>query len=110
MSTTEQDHRRAIVEIGRLVYQKGWVAANDGNISIRLERDRVLCMPAGISKGSMQPEDLGLCNLEGEMLAGHRPCTSELAMHLTIYKMRPDVLSVVHAHPPVATGFAVAGR
>ena len=110
MSTTQQDYRRHIVETGKLVYQKGWVAANDGNISIRLDDDRVLCTPAGISKGMMEPDDLVICDLDGNLLEGHRPRTSEIAMHLTIYKLRSDVRSVLHAHPPVATGFAVAGR
>src|SRR5581483_4021885 len=89
---------------------KGWIAANDGNITIRLDDDRLLATPTGISKGLMQPEDLIVCDLNGSKLCGSRECTSELAMHLTIYQLRPDVRSVVHAHPPVATGFATAGR
>ena len=94
MSCRDKDPRQQIVEIGRLAYQKGWVAANDGNISARLAADRILATPTGVSKGMMEPED----------------CTSEIMMHTTIYRMRPDVKAVVHAHPPVATGFAVAGR
>ncbi|MGH9611938.1 MAG: class II aldolase/adducin family protein [Bryobacteraceae bacterium] len=110
MAKTEQEHRRDIIEIGKLVYQKGWVAANDGNITIRLDENRILCTPAGVSKGLMREEDLGVCDIEGVLLEGSRARTSEIAMHLTIYKMRPDIRSVVHAHPPVATGFAAAGR
>lgn len=110
MSKTEAEFRQDIVEIGKLVYQKGWVAANDGNISMRLGEDRVLCTPTAISKGMMQPDDLIVCTMQGEKIAGARERTTEIAMHLTIYQMRPDIRGVVHAHPPVATGFATAGR
>jgi L-fuculose-phosphate aldolase len=110
MPKTEKEHRQDIVDVGKLVYQKGWVAANDGNISIRLEPNKVLCTCTGISKGMMTPGDLIICDLEGNKVAGSRERTSEIAMHLTIYQMRPDVMAVVHAHPPVATGFAVAGK
>lgn len=110
MFRTETEHRQDICEIGRLVHQKGWVAANDGNISIRLSSDRILCTPTGISKGRMTPEDLLIVDPRGQKLEGRRECTSEIALHLTIYEMRPDVQAVVHAHPPVATGFATAGR
>jgi L-fuculose-phosphate aldolase len=104
------DLRRDIVEIGRLVYQKGWVAANDGNISIRLDEDRILCTPTKTSKGMMTPEDMIIVDMAGNKVEGHRERTSEIAMHLTIYSLRPDIRSVVHAHPPVSTGFAAAGR
>ncbi|HVT92466.1 MAG TPA: class II aldolase/adducin family protein [Bryobacteraceae bacterium] len=110
MSKTEAEYRRDIIEIGKLVFQKGWVAANDGNISIRLDDDRVLCTPTAICKGMMGPDDLIICNMDGCKVQGSRERTSEIAMHLTIYGIRPDVRSVVHAHPPVATGFAAAGR
>ncbi|MBI3683553.1 MAG: class II aldolase/adducin family protein [Acidobacteria bacterium] len=110
MPKTERELRQDIIEVGRLVFQKGWVAANDGNISIRLDEGRVLCTPTGVSKGMMHPDDLIICDLEGSKLHGRKERTSEILMHLTIYKMRPDVRAVVHAHPPVATGFATAGR
>jgi L-fuculose-phosphate aldolase len=110
MAKTEQQHREDIIAIGKLVWQKGWVAANDGNISIRLDQRRILCTCTGISKGMMTTDDLIICDLEGNKLEGSRERTSEIAMHLTIYQMRPDATAVVHAHPPVATGFAVAGR
>lgn len=110
MPANEKEQRERIVEIGRLVYQKGWVAANDGNITVRLGPDRMLATPTGISKGMMRPDDLIICDLEGKKLEGRRERTTEILMHTTIYAMRPDVQSVVHAHPPVATGFAVAGR
>src|SRR3954447_9054437 len=110
MSFRDKDPRRQIVELGRLAYQKGWVAANDGNISVRLGADRILATPTGVSKGMMDPEDLIICDLDGIKVEGDRECTSEILMHTTIYQMRSDVRAVVHAHPPVATGFAVAGR
>jgi L-fuculose-phosphate aldolase len=110
MSCKQKDPRRQIVELGRLAYQKGWVAANDGNISVRLGPDRILATPTGVSKGMMDPEDLIICDLNGNKVEGERECTTEIMMHTTIYQMRPDVQAVVHAHPPVATGFAVAGR
>jgi L-fuculose-phosphate aldolase len=110
MSKSLQELRQDIVEVGKLVYQKGWVAANDGNISVRLDDRRILCTCTGISKGMMTVDDLIVCDLEGVKIEGCRERTSEIAMHLAVYRARPDVLSVLHAHPPTATGFAVAGR
>jgi L-fuculose-phosphate aldolase len=110
MPKTEEQHRQDILDIGKLIYQKGWVAANDGNISVRLDDRRILCTCTGVSKGMMTPDDLIVCDLAGNRIDGVRERTTEIAMHVTIYQMRPDVSAVVHAHPPVATGFAVAGR
>jgi L-fuculose-phosphate aldolase len=110
MAKTEREYRQDIVEIGRLVYQKGWVAANDGNITVRLDADRILATPTGVSKGMMHPDDLIIVDMQGNKISGRKECTSEITMHLTIYGMRPDIQSVLHAHPPVATGFATAGR
>ena len=110
MSKTEQEHREDLVRVCRLIYDKGWVAANDGNMSIRLDDNRVLCTPTALSKGMVTLDDLIECDMCGLKVSGQRECTSEIAMHLTIYSLRPDVRSVVHAHPPVATGFASAGR
>ena len=110
MSKNEQEYRQEVVEIGRLMYQKGWIAGYDGNITVRLDDKRILCTPTGVSKGSMKSEDLCICDMDGQMLEGSRARTSEILMHLTVYRMRDDVQSVVHAHPPVATGFAVVGR
>lgn len=101
---------QSIVEVGKLMYQKGWVAANDGNISVRLDAERILCTPTGVSKGMMRAEDMLVVDFEGRKLEGERACTTEIQMHCTVYKLRKDVNSVVHAHPPVSTGFAVAGR
>ncbi|HLJ45024.1 MAG TPA: class II aldolase/adducin family protein [Bryobacteraceae bacterium] len=110
MSKTFREHQQDVVEIGKLVFQKGWIASNDGNISIRLDDDRILCTPTAICKGMMQVEDLIVCDMKGNKIEGTRERTSEIAMHITVYQMRPDIRSVVHAHPPVATGFAAAGR
>ena len=110
MMKTETELRQDIIEVGRLVYQKGWVAANDGNISVRMDQDRVLCTPTGVSKGRMHPDDLIVCDIQGNKLYGAKERTTEIAMHLLIYGMRPDIRSVVHAHPPVATGYAAAGK
>ena len=110
MSRTLQELRQDIVDVGRLVFQKGWVAANDGNISVRINGERILCTPTSICKGMMSVEDLIICDLDGNKVEGRRERTTEIAMHATIYRMRPDMQSVLHAHPPVATGFAVAGR
>lgn len=110
MSKTEGEHRADLVRVCRLIYEKGWVAMNDGNVSIRLDADRILCTPTAISKGHIEADDLIVCDLNGKKVEGRREGTSEIAMHITIYGLRPDVHSVVHAHPPTATGFATAGR
>jgi L-fuculose-phosphate aldolase len=110
MSKTERELRQDIIDIGRLIYQKGWVAANDGNISARLDAERVLCTPTGVSKGMMHPDDLVILDMQGNKLQGRKEGTSEIAMHLTVYSLRPDIGAVLHAHPPVATGFATAGK
>lgn len=83
---------------------------NDGNVSIRLDDERILCTPTAVSKGFVELDDIIVCDLDGTKLSGKRERTSEIAMHNTIYAMRPEIRSVVHAHPPVATGFAAAGR
>lgn len=107
---TEDERRQQICQIGKRMYDSGFVAANDGNISIKLSENEVLTTPTGVSKGFMTPEMLVKVDNEGRVLAaanGWRP-SSELKMHLRVYKDRPDVQAVVHAHPPYATTFAVA--
>jgi L-fuculose-phosphate aldolase len=110
MSKTEEEYRADLVRVCRLIYDKDWVAMNDGNVSIRLDKEHILCTPTAISKGQIEADDLIICDLTGNKVEGRRERTSEIAMHITVYEMRPDVFSVVHAHPPVATGFATAGR
>jgi L-fuculose-phosphate aldolase len=101
--------KEQICEIGRRVYAKGFAAANDGNISVRLNDREILCTPTMMSKGFMKCEDLCKVDYEGKQLAGTRKRSSEILLHLAVYKNRPDVNAVVHCHPPHATAFAVAG-
>ena len=102
--------RREVVEVCRRLYDRGLIAGPDGNVSVRFAPDRLLVTPAGVSKVDVRPEDLIEVRLDGRPLrSGQRP-SSEIRMHLRIYARRPDVGAVVHAHPPVATGFAVAGE
>ncbi|MGH9415593.1 MAG: class II aldolase/adducin family protein [Terriglobales bacterium] len=100
---------RDILRIGQFLHQKSLVAASDGNISVRLEGGRVLTTPTSMSKGLMEADDLVVTDMQGHKLEGRRNASSELAMHLLIYELRPEVNGVVHAHPPAATGFAAAG-
>jgi L-fuculose-phosphate aldolase len=107
--TTESSLRSDIVEVGRRMYARGYTASNDGNISVRLGADRLLMTPKGIAKGFMTPDMMCVTDLDGRKLQGDRDPSSEMLMHLEVYRQRPDVQAVVHAHPPTATGFAVAG-
>src|SRR5215204_3684253 len=101
--------KEQMCDIGRRIWQKGFCAGNEGNHSYRLSADRVLCTPTGISKGNLKPDDLCVVDMEGKQVSGKRKRTSEILMHLAIYKARPDVKCVIHSHPPHATAFAVAG-
>jgi len=105
----EEQIRAEIVEAGRRMYARGYVASNDGNISARLDERRLMTTPKSVSKGFMTPDMMVIVDYEGKKLSGDRDGSSELPMHLEIYRNRPDVNAVVHAHPPMATGFAVAG-
>jgi L-fuculose-phosphate aldolase len=110
MSQRAEDAFRAdIVEVGRRMYARGYVASNDGNISIRLDDNTILTTPKSVSKGFMTTDMMVVVDLDGKKIRGVRDASSELLMHLEVYKNRPDVRAVVHAHPPTATGFAVAG-
>lgn len=102
--------RREIVRVCQRLYEKGLIAGPDGNVSVRLGSDRVLVTPAGMSKVDVTVDDLVELSLEGKHLRGSRRASSEVLMHLRIYQRRSDVQAVVHAHPPLATGFAVAGE
>ncbi len=106
---TEQKHREEIVRFGRLLHQTGLVAATDGNLSVRLEDGNILSTPTLMSKGLIEADDLVIVDPDGHKLRGPRDVSSEIAMHLLIYRRRRDVGAVVHAHPPTATGFAAAG-
>lgn len=105
----ERQNRREIVRLGAMLHGCGFVAGCDGNLSVRLDRDRILVTPTAMSKGAMRPSDMVIVDAEGRKLAGRRNVSSEIAMHLLIYKLRPDIGAVVHAHPPTATGFAASG-
>jgi len=109
MIKTEDELRREIIEIGRRIHRLGFIAGYDGNLSARLDNRHILSTPTTMCKGMMEPDDLVVVDYEGRKITGQRKVTSEIAMHLLVYKRRPDVHAVVHAHPPTATGFAAAG-
>jgi L-fuculose-phosphate aldolase len=106
---SEAQLRADIVEIGRRMYARGYTASNDGNISARLDSNRLLMTPKSVCKGFMDPAMMCITDLDGKKLSGDRDPSSEMQMHLEVYRQRPDVNAVVHAHPPIATAFAVAG-
>lgn len=109
MPTRDEELRAEICEVGRRLYARGYVASNDGNISVRLDDKRLLATPKSVSKGFMTPDMMVVTDMQGRKVAGHRDASTELKMHLAVYETRPDIQAVVHAHPPLATGFAVAG-
>ena len=109
MIKSENELRSEVVEIGRWIHRLGFVAGYDGNITARLDDRRILSTPTAICKSMMQSDDLVVVDYEGQKVSGNRSVTSEIAMHLLIYKQRPDVHGIVHAHPPTATGYAAAG-
>lgn len=109
MRRMEEDRiKQDIVEVGKRLHYKGFVAANDGNISVRVGEDEIWITPTGISKGYMAVEDLIKVNMDGKVLNGTGKPSSEMKMHLAVFRTRPDVRAIVHAHPPKATAFAVA--
>lgn len=101
--------KQDIIEVGRRIWIRGFVAANDGNISARVADDEILCTPTGVSKGFMEPAMIATVDAGGQQRRGEWKVSSEVLVHLMAYRKRPDVYAVVHAHPPTATGFAVAG-
>ena len=107
----EFEIKKQICEIGKRIYDKGMVASNDGNISVKLNDNEFLCTPTGVSKGFMTPEYICKVDKDGKVLQanGNFKPSSEIKMHMRVYKERPDVGAVVHAHPLYATGFAIAG-
>ena len=107
---SEDQHRADICVAGRWMYEREYIVACEGNLSVRLDEERVLTTPTCMNKGMLTPDDLVVIDLEGRHVAGDRKASSELAMHLLFYRMRPDVHAICHAHPATATGFAVAGR
>jgi len=109
MTRIEEQIRADIVEAGRRLYARAYIASNDGNISARLDDHRLITTPKSVSKGFMTPDMMVVVDYEGRKVSGERDPSTELPMHLEIYRNRPDIGAVVHAHPPLATGFAVAG-
>ena len=101
--------RHELVRFGKMLHTQGFVSACDGNLSVRLDEQRVMVTPTGMSKCMMEPEGMVIVDTSGKKLNGACNPTSEIAMHLTIYKTRPDVGAIVHAHPCSATAFASAG-
>ncbi len=100
--------KQDICDIGRRIYAKGFAAANDGNITVRIGENEVLCTPTMHCKGFLTPEDIATVDMQGNQTAGRKKRSSEALLHLEIYKQRPELKSVVHCHPPHATAFAIA--
>ena len=111
MAINEYEIKKQICDIGKRIYDRNMVAANDGNISVKLNDNEFLCTPTGVSKGFMTPEFICKVDAKGNVLQANgnfRP-SSEIKMHMRVYEKRPDVGAVVHAHPNFATAFAIAG-
>ncbi len=106
----EDELKREMVRYGRWLYRLGFVPGTSGNLSVRLDAERLLATPTGISKYMIRSADLVVVDLDGRQLAGTRRVTSEIGMHLAIYRQREDVEAVIHSHPPIATAFACSGR
>jgi L-fuculose-phosphate aldolase len=109
-NSTEHELRRDLVKFSKWLYRLGFMPGFSGNLSVRLSSDLILTTPTGCSKYLLRPEDIVLVDLDGRQVAGSRRPTSEIGIHLAVYQSRSDVKAVVHAHPPLATGFACAGK
>jgi len=101
--------RKMICEIGKRMYERNFVASNDGNISVKVGKNTIICTPTGVSKGFMTPNMLVKVNNKGEIIAGKLKPSSEIKMHLRVYEENEEIMAVTHAHPPVATSFSIAG-
>src|SRR6266571_2116605 len=106
---SEDVHRGEICTVGRWIHERHFAPATDGNISVRLNGSVLLTTPTCLSKGMMKPDDLVVTDMQGTLVRGNRKPSTELAMHLLIYRLRPDAFAICHAHPPIATGYAAAG-
>jgi L-fuculose-phosphate aldolase len=107
---TDEEAKQAVLDVGKRMYDRGFVASNDGNISVKTGPETIWATPTGVSKGFMTEDMLVKMNMNGEVLEGKMKPSSEIKMHLRVYKENPDVQAVTHAHPPMATCFAIAGR
>jgi L-fuculose-phosphate aldolase len=105
----EDRARQDVVTVCRLMHEKGLISATDGNVSVRLGPDRLLTTPSGLHKGLIEAAQLIVTDMRGRVLAGGGSATSEMPLHLAVYETRPDVRAVIHAHPPIATAFSIAG-
>ncbi len=108
--SSEMDLRKQLVRFGKWVHRLGYTPGTAGNLSVRLDEHLILATPTGCSKGLLRVADIVLIDNEGHKLAGARNVTSEIGMHLAVYRMRPDVQAIVHTHPPIATAFAACGK
>lgn len=99
-----------ICEIGRRMYNKGLVVSNDGNISIKVDDNKILITPTMTSKGFMKQEDIILIDMNGNVIQGSKKPSSEYQLHTAVYQQRSDIKAVVHAHPVTVCAFAVTGR
>ena len=108
MKTAQKEIARQIIKVGNLLYSKGFVAANDGNISVKLSDNAFMVTPTGVSKGEMPESDMLIIDRAGKVVEGTKKPTSEIKMHLSVYEKRKDINAVVHAHPPYATAFAIS--
>jgi len=106
----EHELRRDLVRFSKWLYRLGIMPGSSGNLSVRADADTILVTPTGYSKYLLRSDDMVLVDLHGRKIAGSKNPTSEIGIHLAIYRCRPDVNAVVHAHPPLATGFACAGK
>jgi L-fuculose-phosphate aldolase len=106
---TDRELRRQLTRFSRWMYRLGFAPGTSGNLSVRLDQERILATPTGCSKYLLRPVDMVVVDLAGNLLAGTRNVTSEIGMHLAVYNVRPDVQAVVHAHPPISTAFASCG-
>ena len=108
--STNENLRRQLIDIGRRLYERGMIAATDGNLSARLPDGAILLTRSGVAKGRLTPDDLVIVDPNGNHISGGGKASSESAMHLFMYRTRPDIGACVHSHAPHATAFAVAGR
>jgi len=110
LSPSEMDLRRQLVRFGRWVHRLGYTPGTAGNLSVRLDDHLILATPTGCSKALLHPTDMVIVDSAGRKLSGLRNVTSEIGMHLAVYRMRPDIQAIVHTHPPIATAFAACGK
>jgi len=110
VSTLEIDLRRQLVRIGKSMHRAGYTPGTAGNLSVRLDKQRILATPTGCSKSLLKMADMVIVDLDGHKISGLRNVTSEIGMHVAVYRMRPDVQAIVHAHPPIATAFAACRK